>query len=447
MFHANSVNDDKKMLQAIGANSFDELFSNIPKQLITDNFNIQPPMSEWEVILKTTKLANSNRHDLINFCGAGFYDHFIPYVVEALSSRAEFYTAYTPYQPEVSQGTLQAIFEFQSMMARITDMEVSNASLYDGGTALFEAIMMAFRITQRRKVIIDETVNPIYRLMLKCYSSNLDFEFIEIPHKNGSTNREAINKILDNQVAAIILQNPNFFGLLDDFSDLIDNAHKNGSLGIVAVYPISLGIVKTPGSMGADIVVGEGQSLGLPLSFGGPYLGFMTTLKKYVHKMPGRIVGKTKDILGQEGYVLTLQAREQHIRREKATSNICSNESLCALRSAIYLALLGKEGFIDIAEHCASNAAYAWERLTSIEGIKPTFNQYFFNEFPITLPISAFDAINRLLDKGIAAGFPVGRYYKDMDNVLLIAFTEKRTKEEIDILCASMESILREASW
>ncbi len=280
--------------------------------------------------------------------------------------------------------------------------------------------------------------------MLKCYSSNLDFEFVEIPHNNGMADRKTMLNELNEETAAIILQNPNFFGCIDDFSDLIEIAHRKGALGIVSVYPISLGIIKTPGEMAADIVVGEGQSLGLPLSFGGPYLGFMTTLKKYVHKMPGRIVGETTDVEGRRGYVLTLQAREQHIRREKATSNICSNESLCALRSAIFLSLLGKSGFIELAEHCAANAAYAWEKLTAIKGVKPAFNQYFFNEFTLALPMPATDVINRLIDKGIAAGFPPGRYYEGMENYLLMAFTEKRTKEEIDTVAAALESVLNE---
>jgi glycine dehydrogenase subunit 1 len=444
MFHAHSSSDDRIMLNEIDAKNFDDLFVGVPAELMSNSFALPSGLSEWEATLKMRRLASLNSTKMINLCGAGFYDHFIPAAVDALSSRAEFYTAYTPYQPEVSQGTLQAIFEFQSLIARITGMEVANASLYDGGTAIFESIMMAFRITQRRRVLIDECVNPIYRSMLKCYSANLDFEFIEIPHQNGMVDKKTVYKELNKETAALILQNPNFFGCMDDFSDLIEFAHKEGALAVVSVYPISLAVIKTPGEMGADIVVGEGQSLGLPLSFGGPYLGFMSTRKKYVHKMPGRIVGETVDMEGKRGYVLTLQAREQHIRREKATSNICSNESLCALKSAIFLSLLGKHGFVELAEHCAANAAYAWEKLTAIKSVKPAFNQYFFNEFTIALPMPAADVISRLIDRGIAAGFPPARYYQGMDNYLLMAFTEKRTKEEIDMVAASLESVLIE---
>ncbi len=441
-FYTNSPEDDQAMLSELGMKGFDDLFPDIPSELQTESFDIMPAISEMEMTRRLTRLAEMNTVHLTNFCGGGFYDHFIPASVEALAGRSEFFTAYTPYQPEVSQGTLQAIYEYQTAIARLTGMDVSNASLYDGGTALFEAIMMAFRITKRNRVLIDEGVNPIYRTMLKCYSTNLSFEFIEIPIKNGLADREAFKKQLNHDVAGVILQNPNFFGCLDDFTDVIETAHQMGAVGIASVYPISLGILKTPGTMGADIVVGEGQSMGLPLSLGGPYLGFMTTRKKYVHKMPGRLVGATQDAQGRRGFVLTLQAREQHIRREKATSNICSNEALCALRALIYLSLLGKTGFVETAELCAENAAYAWERLTAINGVTPTFHTHFFNEFAVSLPENAADVVSGLIDKGFAAGFPVARYYPGMEKVLLTAFTEKRTKEEIDIFAAALEGVL-----
>jgi len=431
------------MLSELKVSSLDELFAGIPSGLQTDKFKLPPGLTEMEMTRRLAGLAGMNSTHLVNFCGGGFYDHFIPAAVDALAGRAEFYTAYTPYQPEVSQGTLQAIYEYQTMMARLTEMEVSNASLYDGGTALFEAVMMAFRITRRRRVLIDAGVNPIYRSMLKCYSANLDFEFIEVPANDGLAGRQEMKKMLTNETAAVILQNPNFFGCLDDCSDLIAAAHSVGALGIMSVYPVALGIVKTPGAMGADIVTGEAQSLGLPLSFGGPYLGFMTTLKKHVHKMPGRLVGATQDTQGKRGFVLTLQAREQHIRREKATSNICSNEALCALRSLIYLSLLGKDGLAEMAGSCAANAAYAWNKLTAIPGVTPAFNnKYFFNEFTLSLPQNAADVVSALIDRGFAAGFPVGRYYPGMEKGLLVAFTEKRTKEEIDMFAAALEAAL-----
>jgi len=431
------------MLEAVGAQSFDELFADIPKEYMTDSFNVPAGRSELEVMQVLRGLAAKNSSRLINFCGAGFYDHFIPAAVDSLSGRGEFYTAYTPYQPEASQGTLQAIYEYQTAITRLTDMEVSNASLYDGGTALFEGIMMALRFTERNRVLIDEGVNPIYRTMLRCYTRNLNIEYEEIPLALGLADREAFKAKLGDNVAAVVVQNPNFFGCLDDLTDLVGAAHESGALAVFSAYPLALGMVKTPGSMGADIVTGEGQSLGLPLSFGGPYLGFMATQKKFVRKMPGRIVGATHDGKGRRGFVLTLQAREQHIRREKATSNICTNEALCALRAAMYLSLMGKQGFAEVAQLCAARAAYARKRLRGIEGVRPTFPQPFFNEFALSLPKDASDVVSALIDQGIAAGFPVGRYYKGMENVLLLAFTEKRTKEEIDILAAKLEAALK----
>ncbi|HBA86105.1 MAG TPA: aminomethyl-transferring glycine dehydrogenase subunit GcvPA [Verrucomicrobia bacterium] len=446
MSHTNfcvaSEQDKAEMLKAVKAKSFDDLFVDIPAEFQTDAFNIPEGRSELEALQTLRGLAAKNATNLTNFCGAGYYDHFIPAAVDSLSGRGEFYTAYTPYQPEAAQGTLQAIYEYQTDMARLTGMEVSNASLYDGGTALFEGIMMALRTTGRDKVLIDEGVSPIYRTMLRCYTRNLSIQYEEIPLAKGLADRAAFKQKLSKEIGAVVVQNPNFFGSLDDLTDLVAAAHGVGAQAVFSVYPLSLGLVKTPGAMGADIVTGEGQSLGLPLSFGGPYLGFMTTLKKFVRKMPGRIVGATQDEQGRRGYVLTLQAREQHIRREKATSNICTNEALCALRAHMYLSLLGKQGLVDVAQCCASLAAYARERLCAIRGVRPTFEQPFFNEFALTLPRDASDVVSALIDHGIAAGFPVGRYYKGMENVLLLAFTEKRTKEEIDLLAARLEGNL-----
>lgn len=443
-FCAAAPEDTHRLLAELGLKDFDELFSDIPKELQTDDFNVPPGLSEMRMSRHLQGLAQANASGLINFCGAGFYDHFIPAAVDALSGRAEFYTAYTPYQPEISQGTLQAIYEYQTALARLTEMDVANASLYDGGTALFEAIMMAFRITRRRKALICENVNPIYRAMLQCYSAGIDFSFVTVPAKKGLADRQRFRELLKDDVAVVVLQNPNFFGCVEDHAELIAEAHAAGALGVVSVNPLSLGILKTPGAMGADIVTGEGQSLGLPLSFGGPYLGFMTTRERHVHKMPGRLVGATTDSAGRRAFTLTLQAREQHIRREKATSNICSNQALCALRALIYLSLLGKQGLAEVAELCALNAAYGWERLTSLRGVKPAFNNYFFNEFAITLPKNAADVVSAMIDRGFAAGFPVARYYPGMENTLLVAFTEKRSKEEIDTLAAALEGALRD---
>ncbi|MDD3277223.1 MAG: aminomethyl-transferring glycine dehydrogenase subunit GcvPA [Kiritimatiellales bacterium] len=441
-FACTSPDDEKAMLESIGAKTFDDLFVHIPADFQSDEFNLAKGLSEMEMMQQIRAVSRKNSSDLTNFCGAGFYDHFIPAAVNSLTSRGEFFTAYTPYQPEAAQGTLQAMFEYQTAITRLTNMEVSNASLYDGGTALFEGMMMALRITKRNCVLVDEGVSPIYRTMLRSYTRNLKIEYREVPMSGGLADRDAFAKQLDSTVGAVLVQNPNFFGCLDDLTDLIAQAHGVGAIAVMSAYPISLGIVKTPGEMDADIVTGDGQSLGLPLSFGGPYLGFMATKKKYVRNMPGRIVGATKDGQGRRGYVLTLQAREQHIRREKAASNICTNMQLCALRSLIYLSLLGKDGFSDVARQCMDRAGYAWTRLKAIKGVEPLFDQPFFNEFALKLPKDAGEVVSELISEGIAAGFPAGRYYEGMENVLLVACTEKRTKKEIDILAAKLESVL-----
>ncbi len=441
-FACTSPDDEKAMLASIGAKSFDDLFAHIPAEFQSNDFNLPEGLSEMEMMQQIRATARKNSSDLTNFCGAGFYDHFIPAAVNSLTSRGEFFTAYTPYQPEAAQGTLQAMFEYQTAITRLTNMEVSNASLYDGGTALFEGMMMALRISKRNRVLVDEGVSPIYRTMLRSYTRNLKIEYREVAMSGGIADRDAFAKQLDDKVGAVLLQNPNFFGCLDDLTGLIDQAHRVGAVAVVSAYPVSLGVVKTPGEMDADIVTGDGQSLGLPLSFGGPYLGFMSTKKKYVRNMPGRIVGATKDGQGRRGYVLTLQAREQHIRREKAASNICTNAQLCALRSLIYLSLLGKDGFADVARQCMDRAGYAWMRLKAIKGVEPLFDQPFFNEFALKLPKDAGEVVSDLISEGIAAGFPAGRYYTGMENVLLCAFTEKRTKKEIDILAAKLESVL-----
>jgi glycine dehydrogenase subunit 1 len=433
-FTAVSEADRQAMFSALGISGFDELFAHIPKELQADNFELPDGLSEAQMTARLRGQAERNATRITPFCGAGFYDHFIPASVDALASRGEFYTAYTPYQPEAAQGTLQAIYEYQTAIARLTDMDAANASLYDGGTALFEGMMMALRCTRRNHVLVDEGVNPIYRTMLRSYTKNLNIDYEEIPLAKGLADREAFRARLDSHVGAVLVQNPNFFGCVDDFTDLVELAHEAGAMAVFSVYPMSLGLLKTPGAMGADIVTGEGQSLGLPLSFGGPYLGFMSTRSKYVRKMPGRIAGATQDAQGRRGYVLTLQAREQHIRREKATSNICSNEALCALRAVIYLSLLGRRGFAATARTCAARAAYAWEQLTALPGVEAAFPHSFFNEFALKLPCPASELISRLMHEGMAVGFPVTRYYDNMEHVLLLAFTEKRTRAEIDRL-------------
>jgi glycine dehydrogenase subunit 1 len=431
-FIANTDEQRRQMLQEIGL-SVEDLFADIPAELKSSPPNIPTGRCEQEVLAHLRELADQNHTHLISFLGGGLYDHYIPAAVGELVGRSEFYTAYTPYQPEASQGTLQAMYEYQSSICRLTEMEVANASLYDGGTALYEAVTMALRVTGRRRVIVDETVNPIYRKILRSYTTNLGIELIETPPQDGLAGRERIAKCLNDQTAGIVAQNPNFFGCIDDLTDLADLAHRHGALLIASCYPISLGWLKTPGAMGADIVTGEGQSLGLPLSFGGPYLGFMATRMQYARKMPGRIAGRTVDRDGREGFVLTLQAREQHIRREKATSNICTNEGLCALTALVYMSLLGRQGFHKLAKVCADKAWYAQQRLLEIPGVRLRFpHRWYFNEFVLELPTHADQVIRKLLREGLAAGFPLVRYYPNMDNALLVAVTEKRTKREID---------------
>lgn len=434
--------DRVEMLKAIGVKSIDDLFKDIAPALRPKSFDIPEGKSEFEVCRYIKKLASKNATDLISFLGAGFYDHYIPAAVDALVGRAEFYTAYTPYQPESSQGWLQAIYEYQTAICELLELDVANASLYDGGTALYEAAMMAVRLTGRKKIIVDQGVNLIYRTMLYTYTSNLSIEFVETPVVHGQSSRAEVFKHLDDKTAAVILQNPNFFGAIDDYTDIVKRAHDSGALAIQSVYPISMGLLKTPGEMGFDIATGEGQSLGIPLSFGGPYLGFMSVKKEHVRQMPGRIVGATVDKDGKRGFVLTLQTREQHIRREKATSNICSNEALCALRAVIYLSLIGKTGLKELAELNYDKAEFTKGVLEKIPGVTVKRSSPTFNEFTICLPKNADDVVYKMIEKGFAAGFPLGRFYKGMENYLLLAVTEKRTKEEILKFGDSLEAVL-----
>ena len=432
----------EEMLSTIGVASIDDLFTDIAPELRPKSFDLPEGRSEMQVRSHLEKLAARNNTNVTAFLGAGFYDHYIPSAIKAILSRSEFYTAYTPYQPEASQGTLQAIFEYQTAMCRLMDMDYANASLYDGGTAIYEAIMMAVRATKRKKIIVSECLSPIYRCMLDCYTTNLHLDLVTVPHKQGLTDIQALMDQIDEHTAAVVVQNPNFFGCINDFTSLFAKARENGALSIISVYALMQSVLKTPGQMGADIAVAEGQSLGLPLSFGGPYLGIMTCKGKLIRQMPGRIVGKTVDKDGREGYVLTLQAREQHIRRQKATSNICSNQSLCALQSLVYVSLLGPEGLKRTAHACIELAHYAAQKLTSINGITILNDQPFANEFTIRLPVSAYAIIDKLVPQGYVPGFPLGRYYQGMENCLLIACTEKRTKQDIGILIELMRGAL-----
>ena len=440
----NTPQEVGQMLKSIGVESIDALFADIKPEHRPKSFDLPKGLSEYEVVRHVTALSLKNNVHVVPFIGGGYYDHYIPTAVPSLTSRGEFYTAYTPYQPECAQGTLQALFEYQSSMCALTGMDVSNASLYDGGTALYEAMMMSIRITGRNKVIMDGGVSPIYRKILKTYTHHLSYQFEETPVVHGQSSRQEIYRLLDKETAVVILQNPNFFGSIDDFTDIVAKAHSVGALVIISVYPISLGLLKTPAQMGADIVTGEGQSLGLPLNFGGPYLGFICARKKYIRKMPGRIVGETVDSNGKRCFVNTLQAREQHIRREKATSNICTNVSLCALQAAIFMAVIGKNGLKEMAQLNLDKAEYAKQLLSKIKGVEVKRSAPTFNEFTVHLPKDASQVVSAMMQKGFAAGFPLGRYYPGMERYLLVAVTEKRTKEEIDRYAKALQEVIEQ---
>ncbi|MCX8063668.1 MAG: aminomethyl-transferring glycine dehydrogenase subunit GcvPA [Candidatus Hydrogenedentes bacterium] len=438
--------DVEKMLQVIGVNSIEDLFCDIPQDLRLKDWKLPPSLTEIEITKKFSDLSSRNSSKKICFVGGGYYDHYIPAVVDYLSQRGEFVTAYTPYQPECAQGTLQAIYEYQTAICRLTDMEVSNASLYDGGTALFEAVLMALRITGRRNITVLPGLNPLYLQMLKTHMANLDVDIVEGGDPAGC--------------ACVIAANPDFFGNVNDFTSLAEKAHQQGALFIIVVYPVSLGLLKTPGEMGADIVVAEGQSLGLPLACGGPYLGIMATKREYIRKMPGRISAMTVDNDGRRGFVLTLQAREQHIRREKAMSNICSNQALCALRALIYLSELGKSGIQQLAKYCYSKTEYMKKQLSKVKGANVVNKSYTFNEFVVRLDKPAEFVVKKMNEHDILAGIPIKSYLnalkvssprKDYMGVefgeegdLLIAVTEKRSKEEIDLFVDKLSESLKD---
>ncbi len=415
----------QEMLDTIGVSSIDDLFSSIPNELRLKSWDIPEGLSEMSTLSKIDKMSRKNSVDTVNFMGGGYYDHYIPAAVNALSSRSEFYTAYTPYQPECAQGTLQSIYEYQSAICRLTGMEFANASLYEGGTAVFEAATMSMRINRKRnKIVCHSSMNPNYRAILESHTANLDVEIVDGDDPSNA--------------ACVIVQNPAFDGTIQDFTELGKACKEAGALFVVSFYPISLGLMKTPGEMGADIAIAEGQSLGIPLSFGGPYLGIMATLKKHVRKMPGRICGETVDTEGKRGFVLTLQAREQHIRREKAMSNICSNQALCALRALIFLSLMGKEGLVEIATHCHSKAEYLKSKL-SFATILNEGNT--FNEFSVRLPKDAREVVKAMVKEGFNAGIPLADIGRGNANDLLIAVTEKRTREELDAFASALENV------
>ncbi len=440
-------NTDKQredMLKEIGYTSIEELFGDIPEGVrLTGELAVDGPMAEMELLHHMRKIASSNKHanEYACFLGAGAYDHYIPSAIDHIISRAEFYTSYTPYQPEISQGTLRAIFEYQTMICELTGMDVSNASLYDGATAVAESLLMACQATRRNKVIVARSLHPEYRATAATYAKFQDIAMIEAGYKDGMIDLEALEEALNDEVAAVIVQSPNFFGIIEDIEPIARLAHENKSLLIVCADPISLAILKSPGEAGADIVVGEGQSLGNPLSFGGPYLGFFATTRKLMRRMPGRVVGETVDRDGNRGFVLTLQTREQHIRREKATSNICTNQALNALIATVYLSLMGKEGLKEVASQSLQKSHYLYDRLIDTGLFTPIFSGPFFKEFALrsTIPIQKLNA--HLLDKGIIGGYSLEGTYPELDGGWLLAVTEKRTREEMDALVEGVGEI------
>lgn len=436
--------EQDEMLKSIGVNDIEDLFSDIPDDLkFKGELQIGEPMSEFEVRKKLGELAKKNDSDLVCFLGAGAYDHYIPGVINHMVLRQEFFTAYTPYQPEVSQGTLTGIFEFQTMISNLTGMEVTNASMYDGPTATAEAVAMACDQARRDKIVVSETVGKDLIEVIKTNCEIKKIEVIVAPMKDGVTDLEATKELMTDEVAGLVVKSPNFFGIIEDLDAAEKVAHSDKKqIFIVNTDPTALGLIKRPGDCGADITVGEAQPLGIPLYYGGPYLGFFSTTKKLVRKIPGRIVGMTEDNDGNRGLVLTLQAREQHIRRYKATSNICSNQGLMMLIATIYLSTMGKQGLREVAMQTTQKAHYAFKKLTESGKFKPLFpGKPFFQEFALTGDVDIKKLNEKLLENGILGGYELGKDYKEFENGVMICVTEKRTKEEIDELARIMEAI------
>jgi glycine dehydrogenase subunit 1 len=437
-YFPNTESDRRAMLDAIGAASVDDLFSMIPPDLrLTRGLCVPSGMGELELTAHLSELAaeNTSAADSVSFLGGGAYDHFIPAVVDMVAARSEFYTAYTPYQAEASQGSLQAFFEYQTLIAELTGMDVSNASLYDGGSAAVEAVLMALHATGRSRVVTAASVHPEYRQILATYLASQGVDLVTLATPDGAISASELAASVNAETACVLVQHPDFFGCLEEVEQLAEIAHRSGALFIVAVDPISLGLLKRPGEYGADIVVAEGQSLGNPLSFGGPYLGIMACREQFMRRMPGRLVGQTVDRRGNRCWVLTLQTREQHIRREKATSNICTNEGLLALRATVYLSLMGPAGMRSVAELCLQKSRYTADRLSALASLELPFWRPTFKEFVVRVKDGSVDALlEKAQEEGIFAGVPLSRWYPELSDCMLVAVTEKRTKSEIDRL-------------
>jgi glycine dehydrogenase subunit 1 len=438
MYTPHTKEDRDAMLAEIGISSLEELFSDVPKAHRFPELNLPTALTEMEALSELRSISNVNEsvEDLICFLGAGAYYHYIPAAVDSIIRRGEFYTAYTPYQPEVSQGTLQAIFDYQSLIAALTDMDVSNASHYDGATAAAEAVSMAYANFRgkRNKIVISSSLHPHYRQTIRTYHDTL----LEIAGDEDSVSLddgpESLEKYIDSNTALVIVQYPDFFGRVFDLTQLTQKAHSEGALLAVSINPMALGLFTPPGKFGADIVTGEGQPLGIPLSFGGPHLGLFATRLEYVRKMAGRLVGETIDNRGQRAYVLTLTAREQHIRRERATSNICTNQGLMALAATVYMSMLGKDGLRQVSELCYHKAHYAAHSISSLPGFTLESKAPFFNEFVIHCPAPVTEINASLLEEGILGGYDLGEDYPELANHMLVAVTEMNSREDIDLL-------------
>ena len=441
-FIPNTDSDREKMLREIGVSSFNDLITDIPEELcLKEPLDLPPALAEPAVQqhLEQMAAANASTSTHVSYLGGGAYDHYIPPAVKTIASRSEFYTAYTPYQAEVSQGTLQAIYEYQSMICRLYGMDTANASLYDGSTALAEAVSMAMAVTGRSKVVVAGKCHPNSLHVLRTFiEAGGDRNVIESGLLGGVCDTASLDKTVDESTAAVIVQQPNFYGCLEDVERIGEIAKRSGALFIVSADPISLGILEAPGVYGADIAVGEGQPLGSALNVGGPYLGIFAVKKEYVRKMPGRLVGLTKDNDGEDGFILTLQTREQHIRREKATSNICTNQALNALQAVVYLSLLGKNGLAEVADHSLRKSHYLAGKIAELPGYALQYDQPFFREFVVRTPLPAGDVVARMLEQGILAGYDLSAAG---DEGLLVAVTEKRTREQLDDFVSKLGAV------
>jgi glycine dehydrogenase subunit 1 len=443
---ANTPAEQREMLKTIGAASIEDLLVKIPpKARLSRPLSLPPALAEADLVRHMRALAatNADADHFTCFVGAGSYDHYVPSPINHLISRGEFFTAYTPYQPEASQGTLRTIYEYQTMIAELTGMDVANASIYDGASSLAEAALMAHAATERREVVLARGVNPLYRQVVETYCDGAGIRLRDVGAPEGVLDVESARKLVTTKTAALVIQSPNFYGVLEDVAAAAELAHAVGALLVVVADPVNLGVLEGPGRLGADIVVGEGQGLGVPMSFGGPNLGVFAAKAALVRRMPGRLVGATVDRDGARGFVLTLQTREQHIRRAKATSNICTNVALCALMATIYLATLGKQGLQRVGELSTAKAHYAAEQLTKIPGVSLRFAQPFFKEFALRLPKSPTTVVARLAKRRILPGVPLKTYDRTLADSLLVAVTEQRTREEIDAYAGALAEVLK----